>query len=74
MCPVLKYMDGVVVSDFEAESNWRALRKAAMETMNAKAVELHKPIQSAEAVQLLHDLLVDPQVRLYDPRFHLFGI
>ncbi|KAG8902890.1 hypothetical protein FRC00_000485, partial [Tulasnella sp. 408] len=43
------------------ESNWRTLRKAAMETMNAKAVEVHKPIQSAEAVQLLHDLLVDPQ-------------
>ncbi|KAG8949193.1 hypothetical protein FRC04_008991 [Tulasnella sp. 424] len=35
------------------DSNWRILRRAAMETLNPQAVDQHKSIQAAEAAQLI---------------------
>ncbi|KAK7032164.1 hypothetical protein VNI00_013338 [Paramarasmius palmivorus] len=40
---------------------WRALRKASHTILTAKAVEAHLPIQRAEACQVMHDLLNDPE-------------
>uniref|UniRef100_A0A0W0G8B7 Cytochrome p450 n=1 Tax=Moniliophthora roreri TaxID=221103 RepID=A0A0W0G8B7_MONRR len=39
---------------------WRVLRKAAHTILTPKAVEKHLPIQVAEATQILHDFLTNP--------------
>ncbi|EEB95713.1 hypothetical protein MPER_05275 [Moniliophthora perniciosa FA553] len=39
---------------------WRTLRKAAHTILTPKAVERHLPIQLAEATQVLHDFLTNP--------------
>lgn len=42
---------------------WRALRRGAHEVLNLNVAKTHRPLQDAEAAQLMYELLVTPDVR-----------
>lgn len=45
--------------------SWKILRKAAQAILTPQATNRHLPIQKAESVQLMFDMLKSPQVRYH---------
>ena len=45
------------------DPNWSLLRRAARSVMTVQKCAEHLPIQRAESIQFMYDVMKDPQVR-----------
>lgn len=56
-------MKGIHVSLMVVAADWRQARSTLHQMLTKEAIIQYEPIQRAEATQLMHDLLVDQNVR-----------
>lgn len=56
---------GYNVGSAQPENIWKTIRRVFSEMLTREACMNNLPIQKAEATQLMHDLVMQPEVRLY---------